>query len=252
MKSPIMKKRATVLALLVAAVGLFFGGDARAQEEWKFGIGTGIQSFSLDGDIGFATPGGGVIFDVDLDNSDTSDLVESGFGVGGFVSKGKWRFLYKIGTATLEDNDAGIVNAEWDRSNIELAGVYNFAMTGKHAWGVLVGVRFIEHEWTFTLPGGVVTFDDEWTDALIGITHALPFADKWSWSSRLDAGFGGSEGSFLISTGINWHAAEHWAFNFTLSQASIEFGDKDEIANADFYLYDVDEPTVGIGFLFTW
>ena len=246
-----MKKRMVVPVLLATALILCFGQSALAQDEWKFGIGTGFSSFSLDGDIGFATPGGGVVFTVDLDNGDTSDLFESGFGLGGFAAKGKWRFLYALGTVTLEDSDAGLV-ASWDRTQIELAGVYNFAKTGKHSWGVLFGIRNTNHEWEFSTALASVSVDEDWTDALIGITHAVPFSGKWSWSNRLDAGFGDSESSYLFSSAINWHATKHWVFNFNVKQVSIEFGEVADIANSDFYLYDVDEPAAGIGFLYTW
>lgn len=242
-------KLAIALAL---AFTLILGPGAEAQDEWKFGIGTGFTSFSLDGDIGFATAGGGAIFEVDLDNSDTSDLLESGFGLGGFAAKGKWRILFQAGTATLEDDDGGL-EAEWDRTLFEVAGVYNFAKTGNHSWGALFGVRNIGHDWEFTTPTESLEVDEDWTDGLIGITHAVPFAEgKWSWANRLDGGFGDSEGSFLFITAINWHATEHWSFNLNIKQHSIEFGDEDDIADADFYLYDVDEPGVGIGFLYTW
>jgi hypothetical protein len=78
------------------------------------------------------------------------------------------------------------------------------------------------------------------------------FGQRWSWANRLDASFGGSEGSYLISTRLNWHATPHWSFNVSLKQSSIEFGDEAEIAHSDFYLYDVDEPALGLGFMFHW
>jgi hypothetical protein len=245
-----MKK--TILTSMVAgALVLAVAPGAVAQDEWKFGIGTGFTSFGIDGDIGFPTPAGGVIFDVDLDNSDTSDLVDSGIGLGGFAAKGKWKILYAIGTVALEDQNAGLT-AEWDRTQVELAGEYNFGRTGNHAWGVLFGVRMIDHEWDFVTASTAVNVEEDWTDALIGITHRVPINERWAWSNRLDGGFGDSEGSFLFRTAIHWKPAKRWAFNLNIAQQSIEFGDPAEIANADFYLYDVDEPAVGFGFLYLW
>ena len=235
---------------LALALALILGPGAQAQDEWKFGIGTGLSSFSLDGDIGFPIMGG-KIFDVDLDNSDTADLVESAFGFGGFAAKGKWKILYSLGTVTLEDEDAGL-KAEWDRTQVEVAGVYRFARTGKHAWGVLFGARYIDHDWKFTTTTITAALDESWTDGLIGITHAVPFATKWSWSNRLDAGFGDSESSTMFKTAINRRVGHHWLFNFNITAKSIEFGDIADIANADFYLYDVDEAAVGLGFMYTW
>jgi hypothetical protein len=237
-----------VLFLLICA--LFVATNLQANDEWKFGIGSGITSFSLDGDIGFPTGTGGVIVPVDLDNSDTSDLVESGFGLGGFAGKGKWMILFSAGTATLEDSDGGSA-FEWDRTQTEVAGVYNFARTGKHAWGVLFGARHIAHDWSIVTPTTTASLDESWTDALVGVTHAVPFAGKWSWSHRLDAGLGDSEGSFLFNTKVNRHWKQ-WTVYLMAKHHAIEFGEASDIDNADFYLYDVDEPGLGLGFLFTW
>ena len=246
-----MRRRSGLTVFTALALTLFVGVGAQAQDEWKFGIGTGISSFSLDGDIGFPGTPTGQVRDVDLDNSDTSDLVESGFGLGGFAAKGKWKILYSLGRVTLEDDDAGLT-AEWDKDQAEVAGVYNFAKTGNHAWGVLFGVRHIAHDWTFTTATDTVGVDESWTDGLVGITHAVPFASKWSWSNRLDAGFGDSESSTVFSTAINRQIGKHWLVHLNIEATSLEFGEKEDIAKADFYLYDVDETAVGIGFLYTF
>jgi hypothetical protein len=244
-----MKKRSRFPILLAVALTLFLGQSALAQDEWKFGIGTGFSSLALDGDIGFASGGGGVLFKVDLDNSDTSDLFKSGFGAAGFAAKGKWRINYSAGRLTLEDDDGGL-DAEWDRDQVEVTGVYSFAKTGSHAWGALFGVRYIGHEWQFTTALESVEMDDSWTDGLVGITHAFPFTEKLTWANRLDAGFGGSEGTTQFITGLNWMVARHWVLNFNIRATAIEFGDEDDIDDSDFYLYDVDETAVGIGFMY--
>ena len=247
-----MKKRVVVPVLFAMALTLCLGQSALAQDEWKFGIGTGFQSFSLDGDVGFPVLPAGTIIDVDLDNSDTSDLLDSAFGFGGFAAKGKWQILFGLGTLTLEDDDGLLTKAEWDRTQVEIAAVYRFAKTGNHAWGALFGVRYTEHEWEFTFGGTDFDIDEDWTDALVGITHAFPFAGKWSWTNRLDAGFGGSEGSYQFTSAVNRQFGKHWVVNFNVRQVSTEFGKDEDILDTDFYLYDVDEPGAGIGFLYTW
>ena len=241
-----------ILVLLGASLAITCTG-AQAADDWKFGIGTGFTSFSLDGDIGFATPnmpGPGLIFDVDLDNGDTADLVESGLGVSGFAANGPWKILYSVGRVTLEDDDGGL-EAEWDRIQAEISAVYNFARTGNHNWGVLFGVRYVEHEWEFS---GLVdaNTDDDWTDAIIGITHAVPLGSGFAWANRISAGVGDSESSAFVSSSVNWSATEHFVLNLTLSYRQEEFGDEDDIADDDFYYYDMEEPAVGIGFMYTW
>ena len=99
---------------------------AMAAGEWHYGIGTGLSSFGLDGDLGFATPVGGRIENIDLDNSETSDMLDSALGVNAFATNGEWQVLLSYNTVTLEDNDSNL-RAKWDRTNAELAAVYNFA-----------------------------------------------------------------------------------------------------------------------------
>jgi len=222
--------------------------SAGAQEQWRFGMGTGLSALSLDGDIGFETTGGTLIASVDLDNSDTSDMIESGFGVAGFAAKGKWKILYGLGSATLEDSDAGIT-AKWDRTQVELATVYSFAKTGNHRWGALFGVRRVDHEWKISAVMESINIDESWADALIGATHTLPVTEKLSWSTRLDGGFGNSEGTVHLATGLDWRVGQHWAFNIKAKLTDIEF-ENGNPGDSDYYLYEVEETTLGIGFAY--
>ncbi len=248
------RPRLGMALLTVCAVLLANAPAALAQEDgWRFGVGTGLMSFSLDGDIGFATSAGGVVVDVDLDNSDTADLFESAFGFAGFAANGPWTINFSYGTVTLEDDDAGF-KAEWDKAAAELSVVYNFATTGNHRWGVLVGTRYTDHEWKFTdrATSEKVEPGDDWTDAIVGLTHAVPVSDKWFWTNRVDYGFGDSEGTFNAVTAINWQPWPNWVFNLKGRYYSVEFGDEDDINDSDFYYYDVDEPSIGLGFMYTW
>jgi len=62
-----------VLALSAALAGVSFASTSQAApEEWSFGIGTGIRSLALDGDIGFAASTGGAVASSDLDNGVTA------------------------------------------------------------------------------------------------------------------------------------------------------------------------------------
>lgn len=230
-----------ILALLVP------GAMAQDQDKWKFGIGIGLSSLALDGDIGF--PGAAASVPVDLSNSDTSDLIKSGFGAAGFARKGKWSILYKAGRLTLEDDDAG-VDAEWDRDQVEVLGGYNFAQTGKHSWGALFGVRYVGHEWKVKAPV-VVDIDEGWTDGVIGLTHFMPISEKWSWSNRLDVSGGDSEGTGSFSTAFNWRVAKSWSLAFSAKMQSLEF-EEGSPGDPDWYLYDVDETSIGVGVTYTF
>ena len=243
--SPLKTLRvATLIAWLMIA------GSAHA-EEWRFGIGTGFSSFSLDGDIGFATPAGGVIADIDLSNSDTSDLLDSAFGFAAFAMKDPWKINFVFATLTLEDKDSGL-SAEWDKTQYELSVEYRFAKTGQHAWAVLFGVRGTDHEWDISTPMGRFKPEEDWTDAIVGLTHAVPFADRWSWTNRVDYGFGDSEGVTSFRTALNWQPYRNWIFNVNARYSNTKFGESGDIGRSDFYLYDIEEAAIGLGFAYTW
>ena len=246
-----MKNRQRIIQGAIVGLAVCAMPAVYAADEWHFGVGTGISSFSLDGDIGFATTAGGVIADIDLDNSDTSDMLDSAFGFSSFATNGEWTFNLSYKTVSLEDDDSGL-DAEWDRTEYELSAAYQFAETGNHRWGVLAGVRGTDHEWDFSAPGLRASVDEDWTDVIIGLTHAVPINDKWSWSNRADYGFGDTEGSYSVRTAINWQPYTHWVFNGNISLSAVEYGEKSDVAKPDFYYYDVDEPAFGLGFAYVW
>ncbi len=52
-----MKTRTKSAVLFVACVSLMLGQSAMAQDDWKFGIGTGFSALGLDGDLAFQDSG---------------------------------------------------------------------------------------------------------------------------------------------------------------------------------------------------
>lgn len=240
--------------LTSAAAGILLALPASAAEDsWTFGIGTGLSSLNLDGEIGFATESGGVVGDFDLDNSDTADMFESAFGFGGFANKGRYTVHFKYATLTLEDDNSDF-DVEWDRYFGEVALEYTFAQAGKNSFGVLGGVNYTKHEWKFKEKATQqsVKPDDDWTDAVVGVTHRLAINKEWAWANRLDYGFGDSEGTVNASTSLNWKPFESWVFNFGINYRDVEYGDTDDINDSDFYYYDTDETAINLGFLYVW
>ncbi len=239
-------------ALAVAGFALVPAGQA-AEDKWTFGIGTGLSLLDLDGDVGFTTADGGAIFELDLDNSDTADMFESAFGFGGFANKGRWTIHFGYATLTLEDSDADL-DADWDRVEANLAVEYAFYQAGNHTFGVLGGVRMYDHEWEFQnkITDVKTEPEDDWTDGVIGLTHRVPFAGEWAWANRVEYMGGDSEGGYTVMTGVNWQPFESWIFNGSLRYQDLEFGEEDDINDNDFYYYDVDEFTIGLGFMYTW
>jgi len=248
-----MSSRLNTGALLVGLVALLATqGAAAAEDQWHFGIGTGFNSFPLDGKVGFATDNqGGVIEDIDVSNSDTRDYLQSAFGLGGFARKGPWTINLSGGRIELDDSDSGL-DVNWKNTNVEGTVVYNFATVGRNHFGVLAGARYTKHDWDIDSATDSADPDEDWTDALVGLTHMLPFSEKWSWSSRVDYGFGGSEGTWNATTGVNWQPWQHWVFNANVKYLKTEYGEKNNINKSDFYYYDVDQPSFGLGFLYVW
>jgi len=239
-------------SLLILVSGLLTAQvAAAAEDEWHFGIGTGLQSFSLDGTVGFASTAGGIITDIDVSNSDTRDYMKSAFGLGGFASKGPWTINLSGGRIELKDNDSGL-DVKWKNTNAEGTVDYTFATKGRHRFGALAGVRYTKHEWDITSPSATADPDEDWTDVLVGLSHTMAINEKWSWSTRGDYGFGGSEGTWYATTGLNWRPWEHWLFNVNAKYLKTEYGNKNNVNKSDFYYYDVDQPSFGLGFLYVW
>jgi hypothetical protein len=244
--------KAVLFAALAAGLALAPVSHA-AKDEWSFGIGTGLQSLALDGDVGFATDAGGVIEDMDLDNGDTADMFESAFGFAGFVNTGRWTIHFGYGTLTLEDDNSNF-DAEWDRAEGNLAVEYAFYQAGNHTFGVLGGVRMYDHEWEFQdkVTREKLEPEDDWTDGVIGLTHRVPFGkgNNWAWTNRAEYMGGDSEGGFTVQTAVNWQPFEKWVFSGSLRYQDLEYGEEDDINNNDFYYYDVEETTIGLGFMY--
>lgn len=227
-------------------------GSIAAENEWSFGIGTGISLLDLDGDVGVPTDDGGAIFELDLGNDDTADMFESAFGFVSFANKGRWTIHLSYATLTLEDSESNI-DAEWDRVEANLAVEYALYQTGNHTFSVLGGVRYFDHDWEFDIKGDPreqVDAEEDWTDGVFGLTHRMTFAGNWAWVNKADYMFGDSEGGYSLSTGLNWQPYESWVFSAGVGYKDLEFGEEEDINKNDFYLYDVDETTINIGFLY--
>ena len=249
-----LKKAVTGAGVLLSTGGLMLAPATQAAEnEWNFGIGTGISLLDLDGDVGFTTSDGGAIFPIDLDNGDTADMFESAFGFGGFANKGRWTIHFGYGTLTLEDSDADL-DAEWDRVEANLAVEYAIHQVGNHTFGVLAGVRMYDHEWEFTnkITDEKQEPEDDWVDGVFGLTHRMNFAGNWAWTNRADFMYGDSEGGWTLQTGLNWQPYEHWVFTGGVRYQELEYGEQEDINDNDFYYYEVDETTIQLGFVYVW
>ena len=250
---------------MVMAVLCMVGFSSVAWAEWHYGIGTGFTRLNIEGDIGVDIALGGlgpVELEVDLDPDEFSDLVDSAFGFGGYVTDGAWMVQYSLVNIELESSKSQTVGAttvsskiDFDISGAEVTLGHPIIKRPNLVLGVLGGVRYTKHDISTVLTIGALTqsrsLDNDWTDALVGLTLALPFAEKWAWNVRADAGFGGSEGTFTAATNVSWKFHKSWSASLNAKFQAIEF-EEGSRGDADWYLYDNNEFGWGASFLYHW
>ncbi len=235
-----------------------------AHSDWSFGIGTGIFRMNAEGDMGFNTTDGPVEQDVDLDPDDISDVMETAFGFGGYATDGKWVIQYSFGVLKLEDDPSGVLpggetissKLDFDITGGELTVGYPIYRGTSLIVGLHGGARYTRHELETDIaidgtPVLSIDIDEDWTDALVGISADIPFAEKWTWNNRFNAGFGGSEGTYFGYTGLTWRFLKHWSASLYGKYTAVEFENGDK-GDSDWYLYDVDEFGAGLSVLFNW
>ena len=257
-----MKSIKYTIAFFAALV--FITTASAAYAEWNYGIGTGLFRQNVEGEQGINTViAGPVRFDVDLDPDTIDDLTKSAFGFNGYLTDGAWVIQYSFLNIELEGKESrtvpgfGLVSARigFEITGGELTAAYPVYQNPSLVLKVLGGVRYTRHELSgeIVLGGSSISrnIDNKWTDALVGVTANVPFADKWSWNSRIDAGFGGSEGTYTGSTGVTWRFAKSWSSTLFGKFSVVDF-ENDSEGDSDWYLYDADEFGAGLSFLYHW
>jgi len=254
--------KAACVALVSASC---FLGMHSARAEWNFGIGTGVSQLNIEGDQGFNTQiAGPVVFPVDMDPDDVSDLMESAFGFGGYATNGTWVIQYSLVNLALEgqafqtvaDTTVG-ARLGFDVTGAEVAFGYPIVQGESGVLRVIFGVRYLEHDLSADLSVGANTasrgVDYDWTDVLVGLTADVPLGDdgKWSWNARLDASGGDSEGTTLFNTGLTRRFGETWSAGISVTSQDLDL-ENGVPGDSDFYLYDADETSLGINFLYHW
>lgn len=122
-------------------------------------------------------------------------------------------------------------------------------------FGVHGGVRYIRHEVSVEISSGTTELqkdvDEEWTDALAGVSAGVRFTDKWIWTNKFNAGFGGSEETYFFSTDIAWWIRRYFSTSLYGQYMSVEFENGNE-GDSDWYRYDVGELGAGINLHLHW
>ena len=93
--------------------------------------------------------------------------------------------------------------------------------------------------------------DDSWADFVVGVSHSYAFSQSTIWSSVLDYGTGGSEGSMHFDTGITWIFDNSWSVRLYAALDDVDYQEGNAGDN-DYYLYDVEETRAGFSFLYNF
>jgi hypothetical protein len=251
------------ILIAVLATGLLFTPAAHA--DWYFGIGTGLAAMKTDGKQGFDTVAGPVKFDVKMDPKDFRDLTKSAFGFGGYATDGKWLVQYSLANLELQDKSSAAVGASTvaAKFNFKIHGAeltvgYPFYKSPSLVMLLDVGVRYTEHKFhnSISVSGNINAegerkFSDDWTDALVGVTMNVPFANKWTWATRVNGGFGGSDGTFFASTGLTWRFHKNWSAGVSFKYTAVDY-ENGKPGDSDWYFYDADESSAGFTILYNW
>ncbi len=251
---------ALALALLTPTTALTQQGG-----EWVFGIGTGPQLLNAEGDVGFTSARGAERGSINLSPGDFNDLMESAFGFHSFAARGKWRLQLIYGNLALEDETEVSVRGlpplrttfQQDVEFGEFTVGYEVANLRGNRFGVLAGVRTTRHDYSLeTAPPANSTagalrrsLDDDWTDALVGLTHVLALSEKISLRSSAAAGFGGSDSYWFVRSVLGWQFARSWKAGLSFEYRGIDYENGDP-GDSDWYLYDVNE--FGPGLIITY
>lgn len=252
-----MKRKQMVLIMSFVCI-LGFGTAAHA--EWEFGIGTGLTALNIDGDIGLNVDFAGlgpVTLEVDMSPSDIMDVMDKAYGLGLFTTDGKWMIQASVLRLELEDDPSRTVGVNtfkadlsFDVTKVYFTVGYPLYADQGFVFRGYTGFRYSSHELeASTLINGTVRrdgdIDEDWADALIGVSVDLPFAENWSWNTMFDAGFGGSEGSYFVESGVAWRFATNWSTTLFGEYYAVEYENGSK-GDADWYLYDVDEGYLGL------
>lgn len=244
---------------------LIIGFCATAYGEWLSGIGTGVMHVNVRGDQEVQTSLLGPIkFDVDLEPGYVGDLMKSAVGLRGYFTDRKWMIQYSGGLLVLEDDDAGATLADgspvrgkinFERTTGELTVGYQVYRKPSFIFEVHGGVRYIRDEVSLDIASGSTELqedvDEEWTDALAGVSAYVRFTDRWIWSNKFNAGFGESEETYFVSTELTCRFHKYWSSSLYGQYMSVEFESGSE-GDSDWYSYDVGELGAGINLDFHW
>jgi len=250
-----------LLLIMICLVTMGSQSLARAGgSDWKFGLGTGFFGLNLDGTVGMDLTliDTAVEVDVDMSASDVLDVMETAFGIGGYATNGTWLIDYTVEYLKLEDGDsfAGTLSRadlKFEAKGFEIMVGYPVLKNSSIIVNLHGGVRYTNHEMVSSIVYGGTTYrkdlDNDWVDGLVGVSARVPLGATVSWDNFVNAGYGGSDGTYRAVTGLTWRFHKNWSSTLFGKYTAVEFENSSKGA-ADWYLYDVDEFGLGINIIY--
>ncbi|WP_300668016.1 hypothetical protein [Desulfoluna sp.] len=253
------------LSLLIVLSGwLVIDFSTPAYAKWKGAIGTGISRTQVKGDQGVGGDFfGPVLTGVDLSPSDFNDQLNTSIAMDLSMTDDRWMVDVSLGLQEFEDPSfTRLSDGATDRSNMNFDTTAAEITIGRPVFrhprvtlGVHGGLRYDRHKLSVDLTQGATTenvnTDENWTDVLIGISVEIPFTEKWIWSNKMNGGFGGSEGTYFLSSGVTWRFHPRWSTEVVGDYTAINY-ENGHRGDTDWYLYEVDEFIWGVNVLFHW
>ncbi|MBV1929779.1 MAG: DUF481 domain-containing protein [Gammaproteobacteria bacterium] len=250
------------LALVVST--LIPGALVAADNEWSFGVGSGVYGLNIDGDVGLTTLAGPVTSSIDVDFDDILDLSETAIAVAGFANKGRWTIDYAFAVLELSGNNSGSVlgtgvpfrvDVTFKATTAATGVAYQLMHTNSHQLQALAGIRYTEHDLDMDVLVGPVAVGrdtkEDWLDGYIGLSYQMKIASDWSWKTKVDIGAGGSDLSTTINTALAWNFSESWVTSLYGNYYSVDYENGNE-GDSDWYEYDADEFGVGLSITYLW
>ena len=203
------------------------------------------------------------MMDVDLSPSDFDDATNASFGIDLALTDGTWMVDFSLDLLELKDNAPELLadgvtvrsGMDFDTTSVELTVGRSVYTTPWVILGLHGGLRYDRQQLSVNLFQGTATerkdVDETWVDLLIGASADVPFAQKWLWSNKFNAGFGGSEGTWFASTGVTWRFHAHWSTEVYGEFTAVDYKNAGR-GDPDWYRYDVDETVWGANVLFHW
>ena len=246
---------------LLISISLVSVASTAYSQDWAFGVGSGLGGLDVDGDAGFGTVSGPIEFDASMNPSDFRRVTSSAVGIGGFATKENLAISYSLSRMKLEDDlsvdlngNTGVLDFGFNVRAAEFLLNHTLRRSGKSSWGLIDGLRYTHQEYKSGLViNGTQIFEgsvnDYWLDAILGVSHAYSISPTLTWSTQLDYGFGGSERTTHFNTGFSKVLGSRWIFGGGLDFKNIKYedGDRDDL---DWFLYDVEETSVTVNFIY--